>query len=232
MSEIAKAKIAVIDCDSGNLPNVCRALQLLGVDPVIVNSPEQLIEAEKIVLPGVGAYAHAMENLNRSGLAAAIRESAVKGTPVLGICLGMQLLFSQSHEFGITSGLDLISGEVLPLMSAEAEHTDVECSAKKVHIGWNELHAPKDGVHAYLGDVYFAHSYHAVPENSDTILARSDFNGKQFVAWVKQDNVCGLQFHPEKSGAMGLGILKQFIFNFSPELYNSSQLQALSQQAV
>ena len=180
--------IAVIDYGVGNLFSLCRSLEAVGQTPVVTGDPAVLRRADKLFLPGVGAFADAAEKLRRTGLDRVIREEAAQGKPILGICLGMQLLFEESR--------------VVP-------------QAYKIpHIGWNGLHFPAGRRHPLLagveeGDcVYFVHSFYAA-ECDDVVIATAEY-GAQLTAAVARGNVMGCQFHPEKSGTVGLTILKTF----------------------
>mgnify|MGYP003297479234 CR=1 FL=1 len=197
--------IAIVDYGVGNLFSLSSSLKALGLETVITNDAEQLRAADRIILPGVGAFGDAKAKLDATGLVPVIREEAQK-KPLLGICLGMQLLFEKSYEFGEYEGLGLIKGAVRPIR-------DVAPADYKVpHIGWNALNLQKS--HPLLkyvleGDcVYFVHSFYA-SDCPDAVIATTEY-GADITAAVAQGNVCGCQFHPEKSGTVGLSILKAF----------------------
>ncbi len=196
--------VVVIDSGVGNIPNAVRGLARAGADVVLTRDPALVRRAERLVLPGVGAFPAAMALLAGRGLDAAIRDAAARGVPVLGICLGHQLLFESSGEFGPTPGLGLLRGSVVPLPR----------SARAPHIGWAEIVAPRpDPLVAGLPDhawVYFVHSFVAVPANGD-LVASVGFGGHEVCAAVRRGNVCGVQFHPERSGATGARILANFL---------------------
>ena len=200
--------IAVIDYGVGNLFSLCRSLEAVGQTPVVTGDPAVLRRADKLFLPGVGAFADAAEKLRRTGLDRVIREEAAQGKPILGICLGMQLLFEESREFGTWQGLGLLPGKVVPMEGV------VPQAYKIPHIGWNGLHFPAGRLHPLLagveeGDcVYFVHSFYAA-ECDDVVIATAEY-GAQLTAAVARGNVMGCQFHPEKSGTVGLTILKTF----------------------
>ena len=200
--------IAVIDYGVGNLFSLCRSLEAVGQTPVVTGDPAVLRRADKLFLPGVGAFADAAEKLRRTGLDRVIREEAAQGKPILGICLGMQLLFEESREFGTWQGLGLLPGKVVPMEGV------VPQAYKIPHIGWNGLHFPAGRRHPLLagveeGDcVYFVHSFYAA-ECDDVVIATAEY-GAQLTAAVARGNVMGCQFHPEKSGTVGLTILKTF----------------------
>ncbi len=195
--------IAIIDYGAGNLFSVKNALDFLGLPNIITNNPDDLRSADKLILPGVGAFADAMRMLNESGLVEVIREEVQK-KPLLGICLGMQMLFEKGYEFGETDGLGLIKGCV-KLMQPEG-------NLAIPHIGWNELEKNEQcPLLAKCGEgeyVYFVHSY-AAECDSKNVAAYCDY-GMKVPALVFEGNVYGAQFHPEKSGETGLNILRCF----------------------
>ncbi len=197
--------IVVVDYGVGNLFSLVSSLKAVGAEVVISGDKELIEKADSIILPGVGAFGDAVKKLRDSGLFDVIIERAKAGIPLLGICLGMQLLFDKSYEFGEHEGLGLIKGSIVPLK----EHIDNEL--KIPHIGWNELKIiKKDGILKYISDgdhVYFVHSYFATKciESSSTTQY-----GVEITASVSNGNVYGCQFHPEKSGEVGLKILKAF----------------------
>ena len=199
--------IAVVDYGVGNLFSLRSSLETIGADVTVTGDAAVLRRADKIILPGVGAFEDAAVKLRESGLDAVLREEAASGKPIMGICLGMQMLFDKSLEYGEHEGLGLISGIVSPI-------ADVIPNELKIpHIGWNALHfgESKHPLFRYLeeGDcVYFVHSYYAAKcENS--IIATAEY-GAELTAAVANGNVCGCQFHPEKSGDVGLKILRAF----------------------
>jgi glutamine amidotransferase len=200
--------IGIIDYGMGNLKSVSNAFRLLGFDAFIAAAPDELEKADKIVLPGVGAFEGAISELRRRGWADRVVASAVSGTPLLGICLGMQLLFEESRENGAHEGLGILPGRVVRIPDA------VLPGGRKLKIpqvGWNLLEIR--GHSAILPDsddayVYFVHSYYAVTE-PEYVSAVTHY-GSELTAAVERGNVFGAQFHPEKSGKCGLGILKRF----------------------
>lgn len=203
--------IAVIDYGVGNLFSLCRSLEAVGQTPVVTGDPAVLRRADKLFLPGVGAFADAAEKLRRTGLDRVIREEAAQGKPILGICLGMQLLFEKSYEYGEHAGLGLIPGAVCPLAD------DLRDPALKVpHIGWNALQIvpgrEDDPLFRYVHSgeyVYYVHSYYA-KECAASTLAVSEYSIPVTGA-VRSGLVYGTQFHPEKSGDTGLRLLKAFV---------------------
>ena len=201
--------IAIIDYGVGNLFSLRSSLAAVGAQAVVTGDPAVIRGADKLILPGVGAFADAAELLRRSGLDRVVCDEARSGKPLLGICLGMQLLLEESLEYGRHPGLGLIPGTVAPIRDV------IPASYKVPHIGWNALHFPKDRpVHPLFsrireGDcVYFVHSYYGA-HCSDSVIATAEY-GPELTAAVARDNVMGVQFHPEKSGAVGLAILAAF----------------------
>lgn len=197
--------IAIVDYGLGNLFSIRSSLNYLGHDSLVTGDPDRLRQAQRIILPGVGAFGDAMDRLRHSGLDQALIEQARAGKPLLGLCLGMQLLLDEGHEFGRHQGLGLIQGRVLPLAGWLPD------ALKVPHIGWNALRfEPGTRMFRYNapGDcVYFVHSYYAA--DCDAVSARVHY-GKEFAAAVAKDRIWGCQFHPEKSGAAGLNILRAF----------------------
>ncbi len=198
--------IAIVDYGVGNLFSLVSSLKAVGYDAVITGDAEQLRKADKIILPGVGAFEDAVAKLRRTGLDTVVMEEANKGKPLLGICLGMQMLFDKSFENGEFAGLGLISGEIVPMQGT------IPNTLKIPHIGWNALKFTKSSpLFSYIKDgdcVYFVHSYYAV-HCDEAVIATTEY-GKDITAAVAYKNIFGCQFHPEKSGAVGLNILKAF----------------------
>ncbi len=206
--------IAVIDYGAGNLRNVCKALEHVGADLVLTDDPRALERADKLVLPGVGAFADCQHGLKARGLFEPLRALARAGKPLLGICVGMQLLFDVGEEMGEWAGLGLIPGRVVRFCFTGIERTD-EARFKVPHIGWNQLW-PKRPDHPLLAGVqagdyaYFVHSYHPRVEDPAWVLAVTDY-GYEFPSVVARGSVWGIQFHPEKSQDVGLRMLKNFV---------------------
>ena len=200
--------IAIVDYGVGNLFSLKSSFAAIGADAVATSDPEVIRNAEKIILPGVGAFEDAAKKLSESGLGALVIEEARGGKPILGICLGMQMLFEESHEYGIHKGLGLIPGRVVPMAGYIPE------GLKIPHIGWNPLILKGEGKHPLLkyveesDCVYFVHSYFAT-DCTESVIATAEY-GKELTAAVAKDNVMGCQFHPEKSGKVGMAILKAF----------------------
>ncbi len=198
--------IAIIDYGVGNLFSLCSSLKRIGADAVVTADPELIEKADKLILPGVGAFADAAQKLRQSGLDVLIKEQAAKGKEIMGICLGMQLLFEKSYEFGEHTGLGLLKGSVIPMEGT------LPAELKIPHIGWNALKFTKESkLLRYIkeGDcVYFVHSFYVEP-GAESVVATAEY-GKDVTGAVQQGNVMGCQFHPEKSGEVGLNILRAF----------------------
>ncbi len=199
--------IAVIDYGVGNLFSLCCSLDAIGAESVVTSDPEVIKKADRIILPGVGAFGDAAEKLRSTGLDKIVIEEARAGKPIFGICLGMQLLFEKSYEYGENDGLGLLKGSVVAMDGR------IPGGLKIPHIGWNALHVEREHpLFKYIkeGDhVYFVHSYYAV-DCPDSLIASSEY-GVDITAAVALGNVAGTQFHPEKSGEVGLAILKAFV---------------------
>ncbi|MBQ3489903.1 MAG: imidazole glycerol phosphate synthase subunit HisH [Clostridia bacterium] len=198
--------IAVVDYGVGNLFSLSSSLSAIGAQTVITGDADVIRSADKILLPGVGAFEDAARKLRESGLADVVCEEARAGKPLLGICLGMQLLFEKSYEFGEFEGLGLIRGAVRPIADV------IPAELKIPHIGWNALRIEKENeLFRYIKDgdcVYFVHSFYAA-DCKESVIATSEY-GAHLTAAVASGNIYGCQFHPEKSGAVGLSILKAF----------------------
>lgn len=203
--------VTVIDYGVGNLASVIKALQYVGLRPQLTSDPEDAARADRLILPGVGAFASAMANLNAGGFVSVLKEYCASGRPFLGICLGMQLLLSGSEEMGNTQGLDIIPGRVVRFYRDNPQ--SVPAGLKIPHMGWNSLEITSspgvlDGI-PQGASVYFVHSYYAVPEDPGMVAAYST-HGERFAASLSAGNIFATQFHPEKSGSVGLEILKSF----------------------
>jgi imidazole glycerol-phosphate synthase subunit HisH len=199
--------LAVIDYGAGNLRSVLHALKHLGVqDMQLVRSPQELEGAEKIILPGVGAFGASMEQMHKQELVDPVRQAVKDGIPYLGICVGMQMLFDVGEEMGEYAGMGILEGRVVRFPNFE--------DRKVPHMGWNQLNIHKESdLVANLSDqnyTYFVHSYYCAPDNPDDIVASVDY-GIDFTAIVQRDNIYGVQFHPEKSQKVGLQILTNFL---------------------
>lgn len=207
--------VTIVDYGSGNLLSVSRALAHCGGRVELASGAEAIDRAERLVLPGVGAFADGMEGLRQRGLIDAIRRFAASGRPLLGICLGMQMLATTSEEFGLHEGLAIVPGRVLAL-----PRVDIDGRLQKIPcIGWSDLVRPdaadwRETVLAATNEgdaVYLVHSYHVVPDNDADRLACCVYGGHFVTTVIRRDNVTGCQFHPEKSGPVGLRILSTFL---------------------
>ena len=198
--------IAIIDYDAGNIKSVEKALLLLGEEVKITDDAQEILSADKVVLPGVGAFGDAMGNLERRGLVPVIRDTVEKGTPFLGICLGLQLLFERSDEAPGVAGLGILPGEILRIPSKEG--------LKITHMGWNALRLEHGGrLFDQVSEqsyVYFVHSYYLKAGEEEIVKASTEY-GVHIHASVEKGNVFACQFHPEKSSEVGLRILSNFV---------------------
>lgn len=208
-----KKKVVILDYGIGNVKSIFNALLEIGAEPSLSSDKKVIMEAEALILPGVGAFHKGMSNLKEANLIGVIIEYVATGKPILGICLGMQMLLDESDEFGLTKGLGLIPGRVQKLKLQEGSKDRLP------HISWNEIKEPQIGRwnNSLLKstktntDVYFVHSFVAVPSNDEHALALANYGNSDFCAAVQKDNITGVQFHPEKSGKEGLQILKTFL---------------------
>lgn len=198
--------IAIIDYGVGNLFSLRSSLDMIGAESVVTSDPDVIRASDKILLPGVGAFEDARAKLKNSGLDTVVTEEVKKGKKLLGICLGMQMLFERSYEYGTHEGLGLLRGEVVAMQGSIPEELNVP------HIGWNSLKVvASHPIFKYTNEgdfVYFVHSYYA-SGCDESLLATTDY-GIEMTAAVAKDNVAGMQFHPEKSGECGLNILRAF----------------------
>lgn len=198
--------IAIIDYDAGNIKSVQKAFEYVGEDVLLTRDASKILSADKVVLPGVGSFGDAMQKLNEYDLVGVINEVIDKGTPFLGICLGMQLLFERSEESPGVSGLGILKGEIVKIPDEEGY--------KIPHIGWNSL-TLKDDASLFDGTegepyVYFVHSYYLKADDRDVVAATCDYTTTMDVS-VEKDNIFGCQFHPEKSSDLGIEIIKNFL---------------------
>ncbi len=214
---MSKSEVVVIDYGVGNLLSVQRGLEHCGVKVILTSDPEVILTANRVVLPGVGAFANAMDTLKNLGIVEVLTELSKLGTPLLGICLGMQLLLDESEEFGLSAGLGLIPGRVISIPN----QTTSSKKQKIPHIGWNSLNSPhsKSWDNTLLknnqsGDAaYFVHSFMAVPLDTNHNIAECLYGGHKIAAVIGHNQITGCQFHPEKSGEVGLKILRNFCAN-------------------
>ncbi|MCB1302842.1 MAG: imidazole glycerol phosphate synthase subunit HisH [Leptospiraceae bacterium] len=215
-----KPEIAVIDYGLGNTWSILNALKEVGAQACLSADPETLHRVDGIILPGVGTYPQGMQKLSEAALTDLVRSIANSGKPLLGICLGMQLLFDEGYEFGTTAGLGLIAGTVQKLEL-------VEKSAKLPHVGWTPIDMSTGSTetrHLLMDvpdrtDMYFVHSFAAQPSDANTIIARAEYGGTHYCCMVQRSNIIGTQFHPEKSGPFGLQIFRNFV-NYCEENKN------------
>ncbi|MBR2875933.1 MAG: imidazole glycerol phosphate synthase subunit HisH [Clostridia bacterium] len=199
--------ISIVDYGVGNLFSLSSSLRSIGADTIVTNDKQKILDSSAIILPGVGAFSDAQEKLRNSGLFELIKSEAEKGKKLLGICLGMQMLFEKSFEYGEYEGLGLIKGNIMPLEGK------IPSELKIPHIGWNSLNFKngKSDLFKYINEgdfVYFVHSYYGA-DCEESVIATSEY-GIDVTAAVQKDNIYGCQFHPEKSGDVGLNILKSF----------------------
>lgn len=198
--------IAIVDYGVGNLFSLISSFKKIGADIIVTADAEVIKSSDRIILPGVGAFEDAAKKLRESGLDKVIIDEAVKGKKLMGICLGMQMLFEKSYEYGCHKGLGLLKGSIVPMQDS------IPANLKIPHIGWNALHFTRESyLFKYIKNndcVYFVHSFYA-DECSDSVIATVEY-GKQLTAAVQKGNIMGCQFHPEKSGEVGLNILRAF----------------------
>lgn len=198
--------IAIIDYGMGNLRSVQNAVEHVGGFAEVIDTPDKLISYQKIILPGVGAFGQAMESLRITGVAEALDEARKAGAQILGICLGMQLMCSESHEEGTHVGLNWFEAKVVPFVPREGLPVP--------HIGWNSVDFQRDApVLADVksgGDAYFVHSYYVQCVSESDVLAKTEY-GVIFHSMIQRENLCGIQFHPEKSQEFGLAMIQNFI---------------------
>ena len=199
-------EIILTDAGTGNLRSVQKALEAVGANVLRTDDPKKVISGGRVVLPGVGAFGDFMYGLRARGLAEAVNDTVQRGSPLLGICVGMQALFEVGEEMGEHKGLGLLQGKVVKFADS--------LSVKIPHTGWNQLEAKNDArLFDQVNDgayVYFNHSYYCQPQNSSDVIATTDY-GINYACAVQRENIFGVQFHPEKSQAIGLKILKNFL---------------------
>lgn len=199
--------IAIIDYDAGNIKSVQKALEAFGEQGIITRDENMILNADKVILPGVGAFGEAMEKIHKYRLYDVIHEVVDRKTPFLGICLGLQLLFERSAESPETDGLSVLKGEILRI----PERKDI----KIPHIGWNSLQFSQEGkIFKGVNEesyVYFVHSYYLKAQSEEIVTAKAEYGGTTIHASVEQDNVFACQFHPEKSSSVGMKILQNFL---------------------
>ncbi|CRY91240.1 imidazole glycerol phosphate synthase subunit hisH protein family [Synechococcus sp. WH 8103] len=207
------SKVGIVDYGAGNLKSVCNAIEYVGSSPVIVSSDHDIKKCNKLILPGVGAFSRAMQQLDSKYLTHEIIESVRNGLPILGICLGMQMLFDKSFEFGETDGLGLISGNIAKL----GYDNKIDENFRLPHVAWTNLMF-KSSCPSWLfksipleSRFYFIHSYAAQDHAATTTVSVSEYEGISFTSTCIEDNIIGTQYHPEKSGPMGLKLLENYL---------------------
>lgn len=208
--------ISILDYGVGNIFSLTKAFELCGAKVKLVSEPSQLKHVDKLILPGVGAFAKAMEGLEKRNFVDSIKEYASSGKPMLGICLGAQMLLSESYEYGVHAGLDLIKGKVIKISD-----TGIEAKNLKVpYVAWSELHKPENNMdwdNTILSGIksgttaYFVHSFTFIPDDESHRLADTFYDGVRLCAAIKNGNIYGTQFHPERSGKFGLQIISNFV---------------------
>jgi len=212
---MSKSRVVLVDYGVGNLLSVFRAFSSFGECLVVSSDSKVIASADKIILPGVGAYKNAMTALLSLNLVDVLKEAAFQNKSILGICLGMQLLLSESEEFGHTYGLNLIDGKVKKIPQTSQFGTSI----KIPHIGWSAIASRGDSSEKLLNNsesnamYYFVHSYYASPTNFSTVVATANYFGVEVPAIIRSGNIVGCQFHPEKSGPHGLNLLKNFFYD-------------------
>lgn len=214
ISEKQIIKVAIVDYNAGNLFSVEQACKAVGLDPLITSKPEDLLGADALILPGVGAFGDAMNNLHELDLVEPLKDFTASGKPFMGICLGMQLLFSKSEEFGDYAGLNLVEGNVVKFSSVNNNGEKI----KVPQLGWNQIAHPLRSQKNWAGTplegirngefMYFVHSFYACPLNSEDILSLTNYEGIEYCSAVKKNNIFATQFHPEKSAEEGLKIYR------------------------
>jgi len=210
-----KIEVTVIDYGTGNLLSVMRSFEFLGAKVLITDDSKKILSSQNVILPGVGAFKDGMEALEHRDLITVLQDFKVSKNKLLGICLGMQLLFDESSEFGYSKGLSFIPGEIVQIPSNS--HEDIK--RKIPHIGWNTLLSENNSFSKFFekklqtSTVYFNHSFMAIPNSEEFILSTTNYQGCEIASIVKKDNVLGFQFHPEKSGTTGLAFLKNWLFS-------------------
>lgn len=216
MHESARPRVAIIDYQMGNLFSVEHASSAVGLDAFITSDPRSIQDADAAILPGVGAFGAAMENLRKLDLDGGIKDFIATGRPFMGICLGLQLLFTESEEFGAHRGLDLVRGRVSRFPAAGSDGKRLRVP----QIGWNRISAPPGRPHAWAGTpladagqgeyMYFVHSYCVVPDEAGDVLSRTSYEGYDYCSSVSKGNLFATQFHPEKSARKGIEIYRRW----------------------
>lgn len=203
--------VVVIDYGAGNVFSVCNALNNIGMDPILTNDTKTIKESDRLILPGVGAFSPAIENLKRLGIDEALHDYVLKGRPLLGICLGMQLLMERSFEFGVHNGLGVILGDVKSIKNSFPKNKSI----KTPHVGWKRLDItesnPAPKIKFKSDYYYFVHSYVCEPRFKKNLIAEIEYSNIKLPAIIGKENIFGVQFHPEKSGEAGLRFISEFL---------------------
>jgi glutamine amidotransferase len=211
-----KPKVAIIDYGLGNIFSIKNACEIVGLDTLITSNADEINNSDALILPGVGAFGDAINSLKQKGLDVVINNFVNTGKPFLGICLGMQLMFTESEEFGVHKGLGLISGKIIKFPNRDNQNKIL----KVPQIQWNQIYkyntenwenSPMYNINE--GEyVHFVHSYYAIPDQIESILSYSEYGGIKYASSVIKDNLLGIQFHPEKSGIIGIEIYKRWAY--------------------
>jgi glutamine amidotransferase len=213
-------KVAIVDYALGNLFSIKHACEHVGLEPLITSSKDDILHANAVLLPGMGAYGDAMHTLHKLDLVTVLRDVAASGRPLIGICLGIQLLLSESSEFGTHKGLGIIDGSVVPLNHPHEGQREL----KVPQIGWNQIHATRSWKNTPLENIpdneymYFVHSFVPQPQDKKTILTTTNYGGIDFCSSIQQKNIFACLFHPERSGIQGLKIYKNMAHLISQSL--------------
>lgn len=204
--------IAILDYDIGNVRSISEAFKKHGAEVFLTRNKFDILESDGLVIPGVGSFSHGMKSLSCYGLIEIIKEFSELNKPILGICLGMQLLFDESYEYGKTQGLSLLKGKVIKIPTKNSQ------SEKLPHVSWNEIYLNEISWNNTIlsnidngSEMYFVHSYVAEPEDTSQILSITEYSKNKFCSSIKKGNIYGCQFHPEKSGTNGLRLILNFI---------------------
>ncbi len=224
INDNGKYQVAIIDYEMGNMFSVDHACKFVGLNSIITKDKDVILNSDAAILPGVGAFGNCMDNLNRLDLISPIKDFVSSGKPFLGICLGLQLLFTESEEFGYSKGLNLVEGNVVKFPNTTSDGKIL----KVPQIGWNHIYEPKNENHwsdSILKDttskefMYFVHSYYIKPADEKDILTMTNYEGIEYCSGVKKNNITAFQFHPEKSGIEGIKIYR----NWSSEIQKNKE---------
>jgi len=218
---VASPKVAIVDYALGNLFSIKNACERVGLGPVITSSKDEILHADGVLLPGMGAYGEAMQTLDRLDLVSVLRDYAASGRPLIGICLGIQLLLTESYEFGNHKGLGIIKGAVIPLDHPREGNHDL----KIPQVGWNQICANRSWVNTPLEGIpnneymYFVHSFVPRPQDLNVVLATTNYGGVEFCSSIQQENIFACLFHPERSGIAGLRVYQNLAAQIKQRIY-------------